>query len=78
VTLTQPGRTPIEWSFVVAPPWQRMAGYSLVLHVAASSSKTVMGNLTEPFASGYTTAYPCLQGRPTASARACTEDPDTR
>ncbi|GLH97149.1 CAP domain-containing protein [Phytohabitans aurantiacus] len=69
VKLQQPGRDPIEWSFVGAPPWSVSAGRSLVLHVGEAGGGTVMGNLTvtNPYRAGYTTVYPCKAGRPTAS-----------
>jgi hypothetical protein len=39
------------------------------LHVASPGVATVLGNftVTEPVADGFTTAYPCLEGRPLAS-----------
>ncbi len=68
-TVTQSGQAPISWSFVVAPPFGVGPKKPLVLHVTDSGADTVMGNLTVtgPDGVGYTTAYPCLNGRPNAS-----------
>ncbi len=69
VTVSQPGQPDISWSFVGTPPYQPAAGEAVVLHVTDSGADTVIGNLTvtEPGWSGFTTVYPCLEGRPLAS-----------
>ncbi len=69
VSVSQPGQAAINWSFIAAPPGPVAGGKTFTLHVDDSGATTVLGNLTvvSPSGEGYTTAYPCLDGRPTAS-----------
>ncbi len=69
-TINQPNKPAIDWSFIAAPGHQLDAWQTYTLHVASpGTATTVLGNLTvtEPATSGYVTAYPCGQTRPTAS-----------
>ena len=67
VALFEPGKPDVTWSFTVAG--RPAVGSITRVHVADSPDVLVMGNLTvtEPGTSGFTTAYPCAQGRPLAS-----------
>jgi hypothetical protein len=69
VVIKQPTRPDIAWSFVEVPKGKLAGGKAMTLHVTNTGAKTVMGNLTvtQPSGSGFTTVYPCNQGRPTAS-----------
>jgi hypothetical protein len=71
VTVNMPGQAPITWSFIVdhSDDYNSTLMRRLVLHVSDGSATTVLGNLTvtDPLFAGFTTAYPCLDGRPTAS-----------
>ncbi|WP_420120213.1 CAP domain-containing protein [Nakamurella sp.] len=68
-TINQPARAAITWSFIAAPKGNVAPGASYTLHVADPGVKTVLGNLTVTGAgaSGFVTAYPCLNGRPNSS-----------
>jgi hypothetical protein len=68
-TMRQPGKPDIAWSFIATPPRQPFGFESVALHVTDTGADTVIGNLTVtgPTATGYTTVYPCLEGRPHAS-----------
>jgi hypothetical protein len=70
VRLMQPGQADITWSFSIpGPPPPVPAGRTARVHASSVGGMTAFGNLTviDPAADGFTTAYPCDQGRPTAS-----------
>lgn len=69
--LRQPSRSDVAWWFYVTglAGSPVPAGGVVRVHVSDVPGATVLGNLTvtEPEAAGFTTAYPCAEGRPLAS-----------
>ena len=69
--IRQPNRPDVQWTFYVSgvAGAKEAAGSITRLHVSDSGAATVFGNLTvtQPEGEGYTTAYPCAEGRPLAS-----------
>jgi hypothetical protein len=69
--IRQPNRPDVQWSFYVSgvAGAKEAAGSVTRIHVSDSGATTVFGNLTvtQPEGEGFTTAYPCSEGRPLAS-----------
>jgi hypothetical protein len=67
----QPGQPDISWSFYVTGlAGTAISGGGIMrIHVSDTPGATVLGNLTvtQPVGDGFTTAYPCADGRPLAS-----------